>query len=122
MWRQLAHTHILTFKGVDQETFKNLDVLCMVSPWLEQGNLLDYLEKAGPVVEIRNRMVCPAYLQWYGMPISYTISSRNALQVSSTYIPRASFTVISEGCVSHTTSSSRPHVHVSGIVQHSRRC
>ncbi|TDL15576.1 kinase-like protein [Rickenella mellea] len=42
MWRQLRHKNILPFYGVFQgdETF---DRLCLVSPWSEAGNIVDFL-------------------------------------------------------------------------------
>jgi serine/threonine-protein kinase TNNI3K len=42
VWKQLRHPHILPFHGVDCEAFSNL--LCMVSPWLAQGTIIEHLK------------------------------------------------------------------------------
>jgi len=38
VWKQLHHPNILPFLGVDSDTFK--PYLCMVSPWMQNGNLI----------------------------------------------------------------------------------
>ncbi|KAF9254435.1 kinase-like protein [Marasmius fiardii PR-910] len=47
IWRQLNHENLLPFMGIYY-----LDVeqrqLCLVSPWMEQGNLVQYLKNAPP--------------------------------------------------------------------------
>ncbi|KAF7319102.1 Kinase-like protein [Mycena chlorophos] len=45
VWRQLRHPHILPFLGLDKETFPAS--FSMVSPWMENGTVMKYLEKAG---------------------------------------------------------------------------
>ncbi|KAF8155160.1 ankyrin repeat-containing domain protein [Mycena galopus ATCC 62051] len=42
--RGLHHLHILTFIGIDRETFPSL---ALVSPWLEHGTVLHYLDRHG---------------------------------------------------------------------------
>jgi serine/threonine protein kinase len=42
VWRQLAHPNVLPFIGVDGETFADTGFLCMVSPWMANGSLLDH--------------------------------------------------------------------------------
>ncbi|KAJ7607404.1 kinase-like domain-containing protein [Roridomyces roridus] len=41
IWKDLNHPNILTFIGIDRETFPSS--LCMVSPWMENGTVLNYL-------------------------------------------------------------------------------
>ncbi|KAJ7762210.1 kinase-like domain-containing protein [Mycena metata] len=41
LWKDLHHPHILPFIGIDRESFPAS--LCMVSPWLEHGTVLKYL-------------------------------------------------------------------------------
>ncbi|KAJ6554051.1 kinase-like domain-containing protein [Mycena vulgaris] len=45
VWKDLQHPHILTFIGIDRETFPSS--LCMVSPWMEHGTILEYLTRHG---------------------------------------------------------------------------
>lgn len=40
MWVQLRHPNVLPFLGLDNMTFR---ALCMVSPWMKNGNLSLYL-------------------------------------------------------------------------------
>ena len=44
LWRQLSHPHVLPFYGA----FHWSEVpprLCLVSPWMENGNIVQYLER-----------------------------------------------------------------------------
>ncbi|KAJ6542587.1 kinase-like domain-containing protein, partial [Mycena capillaripes] len=45
VWKDLGHPHILPFLGIDQNSFPS--ALCMVSPWIEHGTVMDYLEEHG---------------------------------------------------------------------------
>ncbi|KAJ7772980.1 hypothetical protein DFH07DRAFT_148774 [Mycena maculata] len=45
VWRDLHHPHILAFIGIDRDSFPNS--LCMVSPWMEHGTVLNYLKDHG---------------------------------------------------------------------------
>ncbi|KAJ7145890.1 kinase-like domain-containing protein [Mycena epipterygia] len=45
VWRDLHHPNILPFIGIDRESFSSS--LCMVSPWMEHGTILKYLEVHG---------------------------------------------------------------------------
>jgi serine/threonine protein kinase len=51
LWRQLEHPYILTFLGVDVDTFSSRNAMCLVSPWMEQGTLKNYI--ASPSYETR---------------------------------------------------------------------
>ncbi|TDL21774.1 kinase-like protein [Rickenella mellea] len=42
IWRQLKHPNILPFYGVFTGD-KDFDRLCLVSPWMDAGNVIDYL-------------------------------------------------------------------------------
>ncbi|TDL23879.1 kinase-like protein [Rickenella mellea] len=42
MWRQLRHPNILPFYGVFKGN-QHFDRLCLVSPWMDAGNVIDYL-------------------------------------------------------------------------------
>jgi hypothetical protein len=44
VWRQLKHPNILPFYGVDAITFKDMDCLALVSPWMSRGRLVDYIK------------------------------------------------------------------------------
>jgi serine/threonine protein kinase len=58
LWRQLNHPHILSFLGVDAETFSSRNALCLISPWMEQGTLKQYITSTlfDPAVD-RGRLV-----------------------------------------------------------------
>ncbi|KAJ6542619.1 kinase-like domain-containing protein [Mycena capillaripes] len=45
VWKDLRHPHILTFIGIDRESFPSS--LCMISPWMEHGTVLNYLKDHG---------------------------------------------------------------------------
>ncbi|KAJ7353458.1 kinase-like domain-containing protein, partial [Mycena albidolilacea] len=45
VWKDLHHPHILPFLGIDRDSFPS--ALCMVSPWMEHGTVMDYLENHG---------------------------------------------------------------------------
>ncbi|KAJ7443481.1 kinase-like domain-containing protein [Mycena galericulata] len=42
VWKDLHHPNILPFLGIDRDSFPS--ELCMVSPWMEHGIVLDYLK------------------------------------------------------------------------------
>ncbi|TDL24388.1 kinase-like protein, partial [Rickenella mellea] len=42
IWRQLKHPNILPFHGVFKGDH-NFDRLCLISPWMDAGNVMDYL-------------------------------------------------------------------------------
>ncbi|KAJ7683422.1 kinase-like domain-containing protein [Mycena rosella] len=44
-WQQLRHDFIVPLLGIDRETFS--PYLAMISPWMEQGTILNYLKKNG---------------------------------------------------------------------------
>ncbi|KAF7374462.1 Kinase-like protein [Mycena sanguinolenta] len=45
VWKELCHPHILPFLGIDGDSFPS--PLCMVSPWMGHGTVLNYLEQYG---------------------------------------------------------------------------
>ncbi|KAJ7622667.1 kinase-like domain-containing protein, partial [Mycena polygramma] len=45
VWQHLQHPFILPLIGIDRETFPSS--LCMVSPWMENGTVLKYLNDHG---------------------------------------------------------------------------
>ncbi|KAJ7748023.1 kinase-like domain-containing protein [Mycena metata] len=45
IWKELHHPYILTFIGIDQDSFPS--TLGMVSPWMEHGTILNYLNIHG---------------------------------------------------------------------------
>ncbi|KAF7331196.1 Kinase-like protein [Mycena sanguinolenta] len=45
VWRALRHPHILPFLGIDAESFPSS--LCLVSPWMEHGTVINYLKTHG---------------------------------------------------------------------------
>ncbi|KAJ7817849.1 kinase-like domain-containing protein [Mycena olivaceomarginata] len=45
VWKDLRHPHILPFLGIDRDSFPS--ALCSVSPWMEHGTILKYLQDHG---------------------------------------------------------------------------
>ncbi|KAJ6476265.1 kinase-like domain-containing protein [Mycena sanguinolenta] len=45
VWKDLHHPNILPFLGIDADSFPSS--LCMVSPWMEHGTVLNYLKSHG---------------------------------------------------------------------------
>ncbi|KAJ7778494.1 kinase-like domain-containing protein, partial [Mycena metata] len=45
VWKDLHHPHILPFLGIDRDSFPSS--LCMVSPWMELGTVVNYLKAHG---------------------------------------------------------------------------
>ena len=41
----MRHPHVLPFLGIDTKTFQPSGLHCMVSPWMENGSVVDYMEK-----------------------------------------------------------------------------
>ena len=54
-WKLLDHPHILKFYGVSKDLFT--DTLCMSSPWMPHGNLLQYVSSVGFVQSDVHRLV-----------------------------------------------------------------
>ncbi|KAF7373319.1 Kinase-like protein [Mycena sanguinolenta] len=45
VWKDLHHPNILPFLGIDRDSFPSS--LCMVSPWMEHGTVINYLKTHG---------------------------------------------------------------------------
>ncbi|KAF8192687.1 hypothetical protein K438DRAFT_1472654, partial [Mycena galopus ATCC 62051] len=41
VWKDLHHPHILPFLGIEKDCFPSS--LCMVSPWMENGTVINYV-------------------------------------------------------------------------------
>ncbi|TFK48855.1 kinase-like protein [Heliocybe sulcata] len=56
IWSHLHHPNVLQFLGFDMTSFH--PYICMVSPWMENGNVLSYIRE-NPVSEVdTQRLVC----------------------------------------------------------------
>ncbi|KAJ7909213.1 kinase-like domain-containing protein, partial [Mycena leptocephala] len=53
IWRQLAHPNILPFFGVYYLETR----LCLVSPWMENGNIMKFLEINKPATQVRLSLI-----------------------------------------------------------------
>jgi hypothetical protein len=61
VWKRLGHRFILPFLGIEIETF--LRFPSMVSPWMRNGTILEYLERNGNIgIEERVRQLCRIFL------------------------------------------------------------
>ncbi|KAF7362319.1 Kinase-like protein [Mycena venus] len=47
VWKDLHHPNILPFLGIDRDSFPSCDSLCMVSPWMKNGTVMNYLKVYG---------------------------------------------------------------------------
>ena len=56
VWRQLNHINLLPFMGIFYMD-NNKKRLCLVSPWMTHGNLVQFLKKAPPDVVDRGALV-----------------------------------------------------------------
>lgn len=61
MWTQLKHRFILSFLGIDLETFARIGAACLVSPWMARGSILFYLTEGNSVLAERERLVCTGH-------------------------------------------------------------
>jgi hypothetical protein len=43
IWRQLRHDNVLPFTGIDADTFRVSDLQAMVSPWMSNGTITDFI-------------------------------------------------------------------------------
>ena len=50
VWRQLDHPNLLPFLGIYYMDDK-MRRLCLVSPWMEQGNLVDFMKDSPELVD-----------------------------------------------------------------------
>jgi hypothetical protein len=56
IWKQLQHPNVLSFLGVDADTFPGY--LCMVSPWMPNGTILEHIKNTDPSGTEMMRYVC----------------------------------------------------------------
>lgn len=45
IWKHVHHPHVVSFLGVDDETFSPF--LCLVSPWAYYGSIMRFLDERG---------------------------------------------------------------------------
>lgn len=57
VWRYLKHRNIVPFLGVDATTFP-APTMAMVSLWMSQGNMLNYMVESSPVSRYAITLVC----------------------------------------------------------------
>lgn len=59
VWHRLRDGHVLEFLGVDSETFAS--DLCVVSPWMRHGTILQYRKTHGASNINIDRRVSPKF-------------------------------------------------------------
>jgi serine/threonine protein kinase len=57
VWQYLKHPNIVEFRGVDATTFP-APTMAMVSSWMSQGNVLNYMAENSPVSRYAITLVC----------------------------------------------------------------
>ena len=62
MWKGLKHKNVLPFLGVSEGVFEG--VLCMVSPWLENGNVRRYLRDVVNRGELSGKTYFETIYRW----------------------------------------------------------
>lgn len=83
LWKGLDHEHILEFLGVS-DIFE--DTVCMVIPWMENGNLREYMVSQRKQGNLRDEKFVAAVDQWVSrssMVLCY--SRRSKLRVCQVY-------------------------------------
>ncbi|EIN08812.1 kinase-like protein [Punctularia strigosozonata HHB-11173 SS5] len=55
IWRQLQHSHVLPFLGIDAHTFA--PHYALVSPWMKHGNLVEYIKSNAATSTVINRLL-----------------------------------------------------------------
>lgn len=67
LWLQLQHENVVHLLGIDVERFPGMP--CMVLPWMESGNIRNYMEKKTfPVVQLN---------QWVRVSLICTVRNPN---------------------------------------------
>ncbi|KZP24284.1 kinase-like protein, partial [Athelia psychrophila] len=51
IWRQLSHPNVLPFDGIFHLGASGSPKLCLVSPWMKNGNLSDFLSSIAPEID-----------------------------------------------------------------------
>jgi len=54
-WKKLKHPHVLTFLGIDAEPYPQ--TLCLIFPWMQNGTILDYMDKKDPQNDIAKKLI-----------------------------------------------------------------
>ncbi len=59
MWSRLSHPNVLPFYGI-YKVDERLGSVCLVSPWMESGNVNEYLKEQpeAPRLPLVRRSVC----------------------------------------------------------------
>lgn len=60
LWKQLHHDNVLPFLGLDADTFPGF--VCMVSPWMQHGTILEYIRDTNPSAKGMTRLVRAAII------------------------------------------------------------
>jgi serine/threonine protein kinase len=76
LWRQLSHPHILPFLGTDTETFATRNALCLVSPWMQNGTLKQYITSPSYNVDNdQSRLVICFVRRTFALALTLTTAS-----------------------------------------------
>ncbi len=64
MWSHLSHPNLLPFYGI-YHPHERLGSVCLVSPWMQNGNINDYLKVHPDVPRLHLVCTCAAILQLF---------------------------------------------------------
>ncbi|KAF9469341.1 kinase-like domain-containing protein [Collybia nuda] len=111
VWQQLKHPSVLTFLGIDSEIFPSS--LCMVSPWMKHGTILDLRAVNGPSnINIERRLIEIAggleYLHAEGV-IHGDLRGANILVDNDWHAVLSDFGLTVFGDATAATHTSNPH-------------
>ncbi|KAG6820841.1 hypothetical protein H0H93_010668 [Arthromyces matolae] len=111
VWQQLKHPNVLPFLGIDSEVFPAS--LCMVSPWMRHGTLLDLRATYGPTnINIEKRLLEVAegleYLHSEGV-VHGDLRGANILADNDWHAVLSDFGLTVFGDATVATHSSNPH-------------
>lgn len=68
LWKNLSHKHILPFFGVSNNIFKSKNSpLCMVLPWMENGNLRQHIRSLQKDDGLAGQRLTEALEEWVSM-------------------------------------------------------
>ncbi len=95
VWMNLSHDNILPFIGVTEGIFHH--TLCMVLPWMEYGNIHDYVKDLKQKGELVGKQFIDSVNRWVGCFLIFLCCSDFCVWSSYTRLPRGFVICIQKG-------------------------